>query len=123
MKHLKTFNESIKDFLKPKSREDIKRDLKKLNQNEKDNALTYASENGYVDEVKYLLNNGADVHAENDYALRWASFWGHTDVVKILIDYGVDVHSNWALTISSINKHTDIVNLLLKYGADPNVLK
>jgi len=70
--------------------------------------------------VKYLLDAGADVHADDDYALRWASGKGHADVVKLLLDAGADVHAgnDYALRWASKNGHTDIVKLLLDAGAN-----
>jgi ankyrin repeat protein len=46
-----------------------------------------ASRYGHAEIVKLLLENGADVHAENDSALRWASERGHTEIVKLLQDH------------------------------------
>ena len=34
--------------------------------------MTFICE-GYLDIVKYLVDNGADIHAGDDYALRWAA--------------------------------------------------
>jgi hypothetical protein len=36
--------------------------------------------------VKYLIENGADIHADDDYALVFAVSYGHLDVVKYLIE-------------------------------------
>ena len=46
--------------------------------------LMWASEYGELNTVKYCLDNGADVHAEDDEALCCASDNGHTEVVKLL---------------------------------------
>ena len=37
--------------------------------------------------VKYLIENGADIHAQNDEALKLASRYCHIDVVKFLRSY------------------------------------
>ena len=34
--------------------------------------------------IKQLVDEGADIHADNDAALRLASYYGHLDVVKYL---------------------------------------
>ena len=43
--------------------------------------------------VKYLVDNGADIHANDDCALRWAAEHGRLEVVKYLIDNGADIHA------------------------------
>jgi len=57
-------------------------------------AFRAASENGHLSVVQYLVEKGADIHAKNDYAFRIASARGHLSVVKYLMDKGVDVHVN-----------------------------
>ena len=59
---------------------------------ENDHALLWASANGQLEVVKYLVNNGANIHADNDFALRWASKYGHLEVVKFLVQNGADIH-------------------------------
>jgi hypothetical protein len=58
-----------------------------------ESALRYASENGHIDIVKYLVELGSNIHAKNDFPLQSASEWGHLEVVKYLIESGVDIHS------------------------------
>jgi ankyrin repeat protein len=48
----------------------------------------FASENGHLDVVKYLVSQGADITADDNYAVRWASFYGHLEVVKYLVSQG-----------------------------------
>ena len=43
--------------------------------------------------MKLLLENGANVQAENDFALRLASEEAHHDVEKLLLENGADMHS------------------------------
>jgi ankyrin repeat protein len=38
--------------------------------------------------VKLLIENGADVSAEDNEALRWASYFGYLEVAKLLIENG-----------------------------------
>ncbi len=87
--------------------------------NEKD-LLWICAQCGKTEFVKYLLEKGANVHADHDLALRWASENGHTEVVKLLLDAGADVHANddYALRWASENGHTEVVKLLIDAGAD-----
>ena len=48
------------------------------------NALCWASEDGHLDIVKYLVEHGANIHFNN--ALSWALEYGHLDVVKYLVN-------------------------------------
>ena len=92
-----------------------------------DYALRYASENGHLDVVKYLVEfkpDGANIHAQNDDALRWASNNDHLDIVKYLVELkpdGANIHANDddALILASKNGHLDIVKYLV--GADANI--
>ena len=55
--------------------------------------LITASMNNDIDEVKRLLEAGADVNApdeDGDTALMWAVFKGHKDVVKVLLTAGAN---------------------------------
>ena len=54
-------------------------------------AVIYASEKGHLSVVKYLTEHGADITAQNNLALRWASEKGHLEIVKYLIENGVDI--------------------------------
>ena len=84
-----------------------------------DDGLVLASENGYLEIVKLLLKNGANVHAENDYALIWASRNGHFEVVKLLLKNGPKVHvKDNSLVWASSEGHFEVVKLLLKNGAN-----
>ena len=87
---------------------------------DKNEALTFASQEGHIDIVKYLVENGADIHARNDWALIMASENGHLDIVKYLVNEGADIHvrKDWALRIASEKGHLDIVKYLVNEGAD-----
>ena len=47
-----------------------------------------ASRKGHLDIVRYLVEQGADVTAENNEAVHWASLNGHTEVVQYLVEKG-----------------------------------
>jgi ankyrin repeat protein len=99
----------IKQFIKENGYEYVEEDL-----------LLICARERKVEFVKYLLDAGADVHADNDRALQWASDKGHTEIVKLLLDAGADVHArdDYALRWASDNGHTEVVKLLLDAGAD-----
>jgi ankyrin repeat protein len=61
--------------------------------------------------VKFLLENGADIHAMDDETLRWSAKNGHIDVVKFLVENGADIHAmnNEALKYST---SIDVVKFL-----------
>ena len=89
-----------------------------------DYALRSASEKGYSDVVRLLLQAGADVHAPDyggpDASLRLTSSHGHPAVVKILLEAGADVHAvdDFALRLASRYGYLETVKMLLEAGAD-----
>ena len=46
--------------------------------------MIWASYNGHLEFVKYLVEQGADIHAEYDFALKYARKNKHLEVVKYL---------------------------------------
>jgi hypothetical protein len=46
--------------------------------------LRWAVWNGHLGIVKLLLKNGADPKANDSYALRWAAEYGHLEIAKLL---------------------------------------
>ena len=73
-----------------------------------------------LDTFKYLIEKGANVHADNDYALRRSAKNGHLDVIKYLIEKGANIHANddYALRRSARNGHLDVVKYLIEKGAN-----
>ena len=96
------------------------------NLNEK---LIKAAEQDNFNKVKYLIEQGADVHANNDHALQWASRNGHLPVVKYLIEQGADVHARddcalrWASAEARASEkgHLPVVKYLIEQGANVHV--
>jgi hypothetical protein len=82
--------------------------------------LGVRKELGNIDTWKWLVENGANIHADNDYALGCASSNGHLEVVKYLIDNGANIHGNddASLRCASSNGHLEVVKFLLENGAD-----
>ncbi len=88
-----------------------------------DYALIWASKNGHLDIVKYLISAGANIHAYNDYALRMASLNGHLEVVKYLVELkpdGANIHASddYALRLASRYGQIEVVNYLVGKGAN-----
>jgi ankyrin repeat protein len=80
-----------------------------------DYALRYACEHRNLDIIKYLLQIGANIHANNMWVttpLQSASRYGHLDVIKYLVEVGgANIHddNDFALDIASLNGHLDVV--------------
>ena len=92
--------------------------------------LVRATERGWKDVVKYLLEEGADVNErlkqDGQTALLWAAFVGHYDIAKLLIARGAninvleDMFGFTPMHAASVEGHTNVVKLLLDAGADVN---
>ncbi|KAF9965481.1 hypothetical protein BGZ70_004788 [Mortierella alpina] len=90
--------------------------------------LHRACSSGSLANVADLLNQGADIHAQDNAQwtpLHEAALAGHTKVVELLLSRGADPnaqgHGNdTALHDASQNEHEEVVQLLLEYGADPD---
>jgi len=54
-------------------------------------ALIIGAENGHLKVVRYLVENGANIHTTNDYALRYSAKNGHLNVVKYLVENGANI--------------------------------
>jgi ankyrin repeat protein len=85
--------------------------------------LIFATMKGSVEDVKDLLEKGANVHTNNDNALRIASKNGNLEIVKLLLDNGADVNAkklfdSEALINASEKGNLEIVKLLLGKGAN-----
>ena len=76
----------------------------------------YACRKGQIDQVKYLVKQGADIHANNNEALRLASKYGKYDVVKYLVENGA-ANNDKALRLASKYGHIHIVKYLVEQGA------
>jgi hypothetical protein len=91
--------------------------------------LYYASQNGHVDVVTLLLDQGADVNKARTNGggpLYAASQKGHVGVVEALLRKGAEVdeiHANGetSLYVAALNGNLDVVKVLLGKGASPNM--
>ena len=95
-----------------------------------DTPLVYASEEGYTEIVKLLLDSGADadpnLQEQGRYTPLIVSSDNDYDIVKLLLENGADPniqnHEGYTPLIwATIMGCNDIVKLLLENGADPNI--
>jgi hypothetical protein len=85
-------------------------------------ALITASRDGNENEVKMLLDKGADIKDRDKHgatALSWASKNGHVNVVKVLLDKGANPDEGIHGGVYSGN--TKLIQMLLDKGADINL--
>jgi ankyrin repeat protein len=91
--------------------------------------LFTATEGYYIEEVKRLIDDGADVNAVDNKgytALMIAVLGNHLEIVEILIKAGANVNarSKWgdtALMFAALaGNNIDMIGLLIKAGADVN---
>ncbi|RGP80765.1 multiple ankyrin repeats single kh domain [Fusarium longipes] len=88
--------------------------------------LCAAVRTGDIELISFLVENDADVNAEQGYfrtrALEEAANLGHSDIVIYLFETGADINarSGWrnALAAASSNGHSDVVKYLVDQGAD-----
>ncbi len=100
----------------------------KVKQKSLNDELLKAAEECSLEEIKTLLDNGADVNAQNKRgltALMLAVYLGKTDYVKFLVDTGADINAQnnigWtALMMAAKKGDVASVKILLNAGADVN---
>ena len=86
----------------------------------KDDSLIIASEKGLFPLVKYLVETGADITANNNEAVRWASARGYLPVVKYLVEHGANINArnNQALIEAVQRGNFQIIKYLVENGAN-----
>ena len=136
----KPIEESVRDLMKPKSDEEIRKIMKSITPNEKvrlgcvysdlwmikqgleegadnqEHAISIAVVHGDIELVKFLLDNSNI----DDYtkALNQACLHNHIDIIKLLIEHGADVHKIRDTVINNIrhNRRDVLMRLLDKHG-------
>ncbi len=92
--------------------------------------LLNAAERGFLEQVKDLLDEGANVNAGDSIfkqtALMKAASNGYLKVVELLLDRGADINakdqqSTTALMYAASDGRLEVVKLLLERGADANI--
>ena len=71
-----------------------------------------------------MLEQGANLHADNEKALRLAALYGHLEVVKYLLEEGANhrADDDWALGWAARKGHLEVVKYLVEQGADSDRL-
>ena len=83
----------------------------------------YASANGHLEVVKYLLENGADINAKDSNwgytVLIYAAEYVNLETVQFLIENGADfnIKNNEGKTALDLAKTEEIKEVLRKAGA------
>jgi uncharacterized protein len=92
-------------------------------------SLIYACQVGYLEIVKILVSNGADIEqSDNEYkhtSLRIATRNGHIEIVKYLVEQGADIDTKGTDLYTPLNMacwkgHIEIVKFLIENNADIN---
>lgn len=94
-----------------------------------EDTIIEATEKGYVDLVKSLINSGVDPNTQNEFrgtVLTCASSYNNLEIVKILISAGANVDlndsdNNYGIINASLTNNLDMVRILINAKADVNV--
>ena len=88
-----------------------------MNTEQLNKQLIHAATNGNLKIIKYLVEQGADIHADNDYALRLASSYGKLEIIKYLVEKGSNIYmnNNSALRRASQSNQLEIIQYFLFY--------
>ena len=88
-----------------------------------DECLIQASSRGYLPFVKLLVDNGADIHAQNDLGYRLAAIANKLEVVEFLLTKGIDINNDAgnSLITAVENRAIPMITLLLDKGANIHV--
>ncbi len=79
--------------------------------------LTCASSSGYVDLVKLLIENGADVNQDYGSPLFYACRSGNVEIINILIENGIKFSTYKNPFIAAVeNGNMDVIEILIKNG-------
>ena len=86
--------------------------------------LRIASKNGFYEAVKYLIENGIDVHYNEDCAIKFACVFNHFEVVKLLVEHGADIHSgdDYCFRLSKARGGEQVHDFLIKSAIKQKLL-
>uniref|UniRef100_A0A8C7U1K2 Euchromatic histone-lysine N-methyltransferase 1b n=1 Tax=Oncorhynchus mykiss TaxID=8022 RepID=A0A8C7U1K2_ONCMY len=92
-------------------------------------AMIWATEYKHLEQVKMLLNKGADINIrdkEENICLHWAAFSGSVEIAELLLEskcdlHAVNIHGDSPLHIAARENRLECVTLFLSRGADVNL--
>uniref|UniRef100_A0A674ESB8 Euchromatic histone-lysine N-methyltransferase 1b n=1 Tax=Salmo trutta TaxID=8032 RepID=A0A674ESB8_SALTR len=92
-------------------------------------AMIWATEYKHLNQVKLLLNKGADINIrdkEENICLHWAAFSGSVEIAELLLEakcdlHAVNIHGDSPLHIAARENRLECVILLLSRGVDVNL--
>ena len=98
-------------------------DINAQTEETQETALTLACCGGFLEVADFLIKAGADLELGASTPLMEAAQEGHLDLVKYLLENGALVNAqtgtgDTALTYACENGHTDVADLLLQYNAE-----
>ncbi len=112
----------------------LESDISKINDKDSDgNTLLHiAAKNGNYEFAKYLVENGANIHAQNNISIRPLALAvkekqnGYSKIVTMLIESGalinhIDKNYRSALSYAVINNDLEVVNTLIANKANVNL--
>lgn len=94
-----------------------------ISEGTQETALTLACCGGFLHVVYILLKNGATLELGTLTPLMEASQEGHVCLVQYLLEHGANVHAqtpsaDTALIFACENGYTDVADLLLQFGSN-----
>lgn len=86
------------------------------NQKTKDDTLVEACRLGYLEAVRFMVGDGADVHVKCDQPLINAAQNGHVEVVEFLLNNGADINAQGSVALidAASSGQVGVVKLLMK---------
>jgi ankyrin repeat protein len=116
-------NKSVTDeieFLEEITEENLFNIMGKYNCDNDDFLLFSIRKNYSLELVKFLVEKGANVQADDNYTLIYAFYNGNLEVIKFLVEKGANIQAddNYALRYASYNGNLEVVKYLVEKGAD-----
>jgi len=113
-----TFNESIRDLMKPKSKEEIFKSIENMSYPQVNRLLWKEVSKGEIDVVEVLIELGVNIHNNDEEALQVAMRFNKPEMTEFLIKQGANFHHREILELMDIlpssNNSVQIVQNLLK---------